>query len=73
MCTLFHLSDGKFAIFSCKEVVEFIDEWNGIDFQVREAERVVGLNVRHDGFRFVEWQSVVAFVKHRLMSTCWSS
>ena len=47
---------------------------NEIDSKFWEARRLMGLQVYHDGFKLADllvW-TVVAFIRKRLMPTCWS-
>ena len=44
VCTLFHLSDGKFATFSCKEMVGFINKWKGINFSSQGSRKGNGID-----------------------------
>jgi len=58
--------DTRSVVFNDLSLHDSRYEWNGIDFKVREAKRLMGLKVHQDGVKLansLEWRSAVASVR----------
>ena len=68
-----HANDNSIQVWGFK-VDHFPLKCKKLTFKVQEEKRLMGLKVHHDGWKLAnstDWQSLVALVKSKVMSTCW--